>query len=180
MTEPHRYSIGPLAMAVDPGDIDVWLHCAKAGDRMVYATGLALPQKAAGVLRVRELIASHAVNAHCRRVDRGSEWFVVRRAPDSAADPHISHAGRLPRFAPDESLEARVLRQLWRAAASGLVCPTNAELAQMCRLPTADAASYRMRKLVSQGLIRIEDNGPRFRRIVTIVASREKTVEGLL
>ncbi|WP_447727255.1 hypothetical protein [Sphingomonas koreensis] len=106
----------------------------------------------------------------------GRNYIAIRCAIDIAAPPIERHAAPVQ----EDELADRVLRRLRRAANLGLVCPTNAELARDCGLKDADAASYRLRKLIGNKLIRVDDQGPNARRIVTIIESGRSTVAGAL
>lgn len=178
------FSIGPLTMMIAAADLEAWLAGAATGDEIVYATGPTLPLESETVLLSRALIAEGVVTPFQRRnaATRGLEYVLRKRVADPNPPAPVRHVP--PRG--DDDLDARVLREISRAANMGLVCPSNMELARACGLfgrggqPDADAASYRFRKLIAAGAIRSEDMGPNKRRIVTIVASGQKTVAGAL
>ncbi len=183
-----RYQIGPIAFAIELDALEAWLDSAPVGDRIVYAHGRAAPSKAAAFVRAGELGRARLLRLHNRRRPDGDwEWLAIRcAAPDADDAPDAVRAPLARADAMHETVEARVLRVLRVAANIGTVCPTNAEIAQACGLlrrdgaPDPDAASYRVRKLVAAGAIRIEDFGPTQRRIVTICGSGAKTVAGAL
>ena len=86
----------------------------------------------------------------------------------------LSHAGRPRRGRTRKRLIRKtslsmVFDMLVRAARRGEPCPTNDELAAACRLSGKMAASYRMRRLVADGQIAVEDHSPFGRRVVTIL-----------
>ncbi len=170
------FPCGPLSFAIEAGVLRAWLLGAEPGDEIVYATGPVVPKSADVVLLVRELTEEGLLRTHQRRAGKTFEYFAVKRVPHADPLPPIRHP--LPRG--DDDADARVLRMLCRAANFAQVCPTNVELAQACGLPDAFAASYRVRKLINAGAIRVEDQGPKMRRIVTILASGQRTVAGVL
>lgn len=156
-----------------------WVARAMPGEDVAYATG-ERPDRSiapfAAQLREAGLVALTA-----KRVGREFRFIAQRRA------------GSIERLAPvrrfnrgqyrergQRTSETMILRALNRAADRGLPCPTNAELARVAGLSGAIAASYRMRRLVAAGKIRVEEPSPLERRVVTIVATGKTTVRGAL
>ena len=62
--------------------------------------------------------------------------------------------------------EERMIRD---AARLGQPCPTNAQIARATGLSSAVAASYRLRRLIADGKLRLEDYGHLERRVATIL-----------
>ncbi len=186
-----RFSIGPLCRWVMPvSDFEAWVQSASAGEVIVYAKGQALAQGSATVLLARELGPNGAKMVELLqrivKVDdrRETEWFAVRvRKSADAAPLHHPADGPSPRAGevPDDSDEQNaILRAFRRAVNLRAVAPTNAELASICGLSNGERARYLVGKLISRGLIKVSDQGPRARRIVTIVATGRETVGGKL
>lgn len=175
---PPRFALGPLAFAVELEALEAWLDAARPGDTFEYAHGRCAPQTAPAFRRAGELGRGGAVQLSQRREGQTFHYLATRLAPVQDAPGEAvppARSASLP-----ETPEERVLLQLRRAANLGMVCPTNAELARACGLKDAAAASYRVRQLVRWGWIRVEDNGPNARRIVTICQTGKRTVEGRL
>lgn len=168
-----RLAPAPAAFSVDVEAFEHWLAASEAGDRFRYATGVALPHKAPAVVLARTMYDEGEVTLTSRRrPDNGEmDWFAVRRAPEKPELPVIVTATA-------EVATGRVLRELRRCALNRLRCPTNAEIARACGLPTPVAASYQLRKLVGAGAIRVLIKGPNAPRVVTIVSTGESTDEG--
>lgn len=168
-------SLARLPLAVDASALDQWASSAMPGDKIIYATGPELPRGSPAVAMARTLANVGLVTLTTRALDGGRDFIAIR----CAIDPNKAAA---PRHAPvqEDELTELVFRRLSRAANLGQVCPTNAELARDCGLPDAAAASYRIRKLIAAKRVRIEDQGPNRRRIVTIVKTGRCTVPGAL
>ncbi len=163
----------PLAAEVD--ELDHWVSIALPGERCIYATGPELPRGAPAVSRARILAESGLVTLTTQAIVGGRNFIAVRCAIDPnkpVVDRHVPPQ--------EDALAEKVLARLRRAANFSQLCPTNAELARDCGLKDADAASYRIKKLIRERKIRVEDQGPNRRRIVTIVATGRRTVPGAL
>ncbi len=162
-------------LAVEAEQLDQWVSTALPGDRCIYATGPELPREAPAVSLARTMANVGLVTLTTQAVAGGRNFIAIR----CAIDPNRPDA---PRHAPvrEDDLAEKVLARLRRAANLGHVCPTNAELARDCGLKDADAASYRIRKLIAARKIRVEDHGPNTRRVVTIVSTGRRTIPGAL
>lgn len=68
---------------------------------------------------------------------------------------------------------AAIVRTISRAAAAGLPCPMNAELAERTGLSTG-AVSHHMSRLAAAGVLNVERTGPNT-RVVTIVETGKRT-----
>ncbi|MBA4092277.1 MAG: hypothetical protein C0494_17030 [Sphingobium sp.] len=169
-----RFGGGALAM-MKPDQLDNWAARALPGEDAVYSVG-ARPGDKIGAA-ARELQAAGLVTMTSKRMD-GRLRHIVQRLADPRPSRKVYAAPR-GRFAPasDDAKRATraVLRLLVRAAKRGEPCPTNAELARAVGLKDAVAASYRMRRLVKDGAIVVEEPSPLERRVVTIVASGART-----
>ncbi|CAN5337825.1 hypothetical protein BH10PSE12_BH10PSE12_02970 [soil metagenome] len=169
-----RFAIGPLSWGIALGDFEAWLVAADAGQEIVYAGGPAMPHGMAVVAAVTEATKAGDVRAHTRRVEGRIEYFAVRRRPEVMA-----RTGRGARDAiAAHSVAGQIFAHLIAAAAAERPCPTNPELARTLGLKDAEAARYGFNQLVAGGRIMVANNGPRMRRIVTIVASGQTTARG--
>lgn len=171
--EAPRFAIGPLTVPIDADVFAELVKRAKPGERVTYAEG---PVALAGhptFTRARAMRDAGLVELfQPRRGDnRGFDFLAVRlaRAPDGAAD-----APKLPGDA-----EAMLALYSERAEA-GQVCPTDGEAVTALGLINRRRAQYCRDVLATAGLIRVESRGPLMRRIVTIVATGKRTVEGAL
>lgn len=169
-----------------PQQLSDWAERAQAGEDVVYCTGVR-PDDSIGAA-ARALCESGVVTLTTRRVaaaSGGGFRFIAQRL----ADPRPSQIRARRRSNPGQFLPASgdakrttraVLRLLVQAANRDAPCPTNAEIAVRVGLNGSVAASYRMRRLVRDGLIQVEEPSPRERRIVTIVATGKKTRRAML
>lgn len=186
MTAPAKFRLGPLGFAITAGDWEAWLKAAKPGEAIVYAHGLVLPQGSAAVIAAREAAAGNMVHLTRRARDgrpgeRAFEWIATKKGAESILGKAAAPAPAAPAVADDgEGPEAAVLRVLTRAANFAMPGPTHAEIARAVGLKDHEAARYLVRKLISAGSIRVEDRGPRARRIYTIVATGKRTKGGAL
>ncbi len=164
-----------------PEQLDHWAARALPGEDVVYSTG-ARPGDAIGAA-VRQLHAAGLVTMTSKRMD-GRLRHIVQRLPEPRPSQQLRKPvprGRFTVASDDAKRTTRmVLRQLARAAGRGEPCPTNAELARAVGLKDAVAASYRMRRLVKDGAIVVEEPSPIERRVVTIVATGKKTRRAML
>jgi hypothetical protein len=146
-------------------DIDAWAVAAPAGDRLVYAhVAPPLPSGDHGGARVRALVDAGLLTSFTSRTDDGERDYVARRT--AMAWPSAEEAAR-----EDETM--RVLSHLRRIVHAGQAMPSNREIARACGLRDKQAASYRLRVLGTEGVIRIEmvRAGGVDQRVVTIVAT---------
>jgi hypothetical protein len=171
-----------------PQQLSDWAERAQAGEDVVYCTGVR-PDDMIGAA-ARALRESGIVTLTTRRMAAGGFRFIAQRL----ADPRPSQIRARRRtnsgqFRPGQCQPASgdakrttraVLRLLVQAANRDAPCPTNAEIAVRVGLNGSVAASYRMRRLVRDGLIQVEEPGPLERRIVTIVATGKKTRRAML
>ncbi len=194
--EAARFTLGPLCRWVMPlGDFDAWVSAAPHGEAVVYAKGQALARGSATVVLVRELVAAgmllhlpQAVRGDPETGVRETYWSCARVRRSSPASPGaLPHPQADARGATADAgagSDAEVLDEIYRAfrraANMGLVAPTNGELAKSLGLNGAERARYLVKKLIAAGQIRVADQGPRARRIVTIVETGRETVPGVL
>jgi len=187
--QPVRVRLGPLCMVVPFGELEAWISDAAPGDRFIYARGQALAHKERTVILARDYAQAGLVTTLQKVVTgadgrRETEYLcerreVLRQAQDerglvAGADPL---ALAFDDVADGEALEA-IYRAFVRAAKLKLVAPTNSELAEALNLRDKRRVRYLVGKLISRSIIRIQDNGPRARRIVTITATGKSTVPG--
>lgn len=156
-------------------DFEQWLDRAVVGDRFVYAWG-AVPQRTFPVwTHAADLHRDGMVRLHHRRNrDGGWDYIAVRGDPPVVA----AKARPAPPVGGDDDPAEKVLRALSRAANFSRPCPSNAELARLCGLNDAAAASYRVRQLRDLGRIVVGEQGPGLPRVVRIVSSGKVTAGG--
>lgn len=164
-----------------------WLAAAASGQRMSYASGPALDPKAGPVLLAARWIAEgRALPLKERGADGVLRHLLEKRAVPrlavlsgaGAARPFDEAQDRNERISGDDerrllpdgrpapqvvmlaegSDEARIYRLLSRCANLGLVCPSNAKVAELLDLPghpmlDRQGVAYRVRQLVKLGLI---------------------------
>lgn len=159
-----------------PEQFRSWAERAQPGEDVVYAEG-ARPGTAIGAA-VRGFMTAGVVELTSIRRD-GQLRFIARRLPQplpSAGRARLPNAGHFMPGAKEGAMTTRaILRILSQAAAHDLPCPTNAELAKRVGLNGAVAASYRVRRLVQSGKIKVDEPSPLERRVVTIVATGKQT-----
>lgn len=164
-----------------PEQLSSWADNARPGDDVVYFTGVRPGDKIGEA--ARSLRESGVVALTSKRVQGGFR-FIAQRLPDPRPSQRMRKPVSRGRFtvASDDARETTrmVLRQLMRAARRGEPCPTNAELARVVGLKDAVAASYRVRRLVKDGKIIVEEPSPLERRVVTITASGLRTRRAML
>lgn len=140
---------------------------AQPGECLIYGRGERPAREA--VQAMRPLVESGVLHpaAQCRD---GVCTFTVQRGtgPIDLSRPR-ARRGAVRRRRMRKTDLTLVFEMLVRAAKAGRACPTNEEIARKCGLSDKLAASYRMRKLVHQGLIAVEDRSPYGRRVVTIL-----------
>lgn len=160
-----------------------WVADAAPGSQIVYARGAALPS-GAGVDLVRALAQAGTVAPVRRRAPHGFDFIAQRTRSPFALNAAIARISRGPvRRARKASTktECRALyRLIKKAAAEGRPCPTNAELARSIGLKDADAARFRLRRIVAEGLVEFTDHGPNERRVARIIETGAVTPRGAL
>ena len=164
----------PIGRTVE--EFDRWVAGAKTGERLLFAEGDRPPYHLPVWAHAGDAAREGVVHIHHRRAEAGWWHFVAARA--APAEPGTANAKTcLAEVEASEPTEA-VLRAVRRAANFDRPCPSNAELAQLCGLKDAAAASYRLRILRDLGRIRIVDYGPGLPRVITICASGKSTAKG--
>ena len=159
-TGQRGFALGPLAVAIEVSAFEAWFARAQPAERIEYAAGPVLPRSAAVVAMAREWATAGLVTLTTAKGPRGHSFLAVRAGRAKATEPPAC-----PMTADGESCDAVILRTLRRAANFGLACPTNAQLAQAAELPNADAARYRLRRLVDTGALSMEAGDNHVRRI---------------
>ncbi|MBD3747775.1 MAG: winged helix-turn-helix domain-containing protein [Sphingopyxis terrae] len=163
-------------------DLQGWVRGATPGASVCLGVASSVP--AATQPALRALTDAGLIDIARKRVGDGRYSFEVqRRSRRYVAPTPVQKAPTRPRGGMHArragTVERRVLKLLLTAAAKGLPCPTNAAIARAVGLSDGIAASYRLRRLVARGLIRVAvPEDPRLHRIVTIVASGESTKGG--
>ena len=163
-----EYRIGPLCWGVDVGDFAAWLRTARPGDVIRYAGGPSLPRSMPIVAPIARALAAGQVRTHLAREDGTIVYFAVRRGPDGSC----AQASDWPE---PGSAPARMIELLAATARAGKPCPSNAVLAIALGLSGKEQARYALRQLTEAGLVAVRNRGPKLRRIVTILASGERT-----
>lgn len=166
------FKIGPLAMAIPVSDLEAFARDAAPGDQILYASGRMPPYGTATWLLAGELGRAGSLHLKQRRTGDGNEYIAEKRPGGVAAAQPVPEA---PRY---DGVDEDLLALLKRCANLGQVCPTNAEIRAAFDLKDTAAASYRMRKLVQAGEIRVLDHGPTERREVTIIETGKTTIRG--
>ena len=141
---------------------------ASPGEVIEYARGDRPP---ADLVRgMRPLVEAGILHPTQHR-DGGQIRFLVQRGAGdlTSALSRRPRRGVVRRRRVRKSSISMVFECVASAARKGAACPTNEELALACGLSGRLAASYRMRKLVAEGRIAIEDRHPYGRRVVTIL-----------
>lgn len=163
--------MGPLTRVVPVSEFEAWIGSAATGAQIAYADGLAAPRATATFHLAREMSDAGYVDLFTRKVDGRTEWLARRKRPVEvavAARPPVEPVS-------DDGDDARLLNWLRRCANMRMPAPTNAEIANAYNLRNPSAASYLMRKLREAGAITWVDDGPAWRRSVTIVATGRST-----
>lgn len=170
-----------MSHMVSPDQLRDWVARSIPGEDVVYGQGERPRREVA--LYARQLQDAGLVALTSKRERDGFRFIAQRRAgafEALQARRAVGNRGRFKRKAVLATAETLILRALKRAAARSRPCPTNAELAAAAGLSGAIAASYRVRRLAQRGLIIVEEPSPIERRVVTIVATRQKTVRALV
>ena len=183
LAEPVRVRVGPLCMVVPVGELEAWVRDAKPGHRFTYAKGQVLAHGERTVIAARDYYDAGLVQLLSKVTTlpdgrRETEWFVERRNAVAALAVAVT---RIEPDCPADAEElAAILREFSRAANFRLVAPTNGELADRLNLNGARRVRYLVGKLIRDRAIRVVDQGPRARRIVTIMSTGKSTVPGRL
>jgi hypothetical protein len=164
-----RQRVSRLCLAVSAANFRAW-HAKGAERRIVYAQGPSLDQGCEVAILVREMIAAGRLRAFHERRQDGGGWNFIAERIDVAIEAQPS--GEMDQLTGDQ---VRVLAVLSHYAGAGLPCPTNSVLAREARVRDGYAARYIVRRLADAGRIRVENRGPRLTRIVTIIATGERT-----
>lgn len=152
--------------------LTAWFKAAGPGSNVLFAAGPAVDWTEPAAALVKGWLDAGAVTVHpSGRDGNGALRHIVKRA-----FPPVDTATRVARDRDfDATCEGRVFRLIEEAALDGLPCPTNATIAELAGLRDADAASYRIKRLVAWGRLKVEAPHPAHDRgagrVVTIVAS---------
>lgn len=175
--EAVGYSLPPLSWAVAAQDLHNFVRAAARGRRMVYARGVEPPRGHACWALAGELQAAGLVHLFERRRDGERQWIAERSSrPLVAPQRPVTLLDDDPRDAEIDRLY-RVIRRVCRL---GLPGPTNDELARRAELKNAERARYLLRALIAAGHVRVQDNGPRQRRIFTLLPEGGQSRGGAL
>lgn len=151
------------------GDILDQLSRAAPGTTIEYGRGSTPPRDL--VQAMRPLVEAGMLHPTSRRVNGEMRFLVQRGSGDlSSALARRQSRGVARSRRIRKTSTSMVFDSLVRAARRGMPCPTNEELARSCQLSGKLAASYRMRVLVGEGKIAVEDHSPYGRRVVTILS----------
>lgn len=165
-----QFTLSPLTAVRPDSELLSFVQGARIGDRFIYAVGRVTPRGHPTFRLAGALAEARRVTLVQRRRDDGLiEWIAERRREVSAPDTVA--------VATDED-DDTVLRAIKRRINFGRAMATNEELAKECGLKDAARASYVLRRLRQRGTIRLIEPGPGKRRVVTIVATGARTVEG--
>jgi hypothetical protein len=165
------FQIAALTLCRPSAELLAWAACAKIGERFVYAVGRVEPRSDPIWRLAGSLADARRVTLVRDRRGDGLIEFIAERIRETPRPVVIVQT--------DDDDDA-VLRAIRRRLNLRLPMATNAELARECSLKDANRASYVLRRLIARGVIQIVEMGPKQRRIVTLMATRQKTVEGSL
>lgn len=153
------------------GDIFEFARTARPGEAMEYGRGDHPPRDV--VRAMRGLVDAGVLRPVTRRIGGreggGFQFLVQKGAGGDGPVARAARRGAVRRRRVRKTSLSMVFDCLARAARRGEACPTNEELARHCGLSGKLAASYRVRRLVAEGRIAVEDRSPFGRRIVTIL-----------
>lgn len=145
---------------------------ARVGENVIYARGPVLDPRNPVVALVRDWREAGRVVTAQKRVQGELVYLFQRCAgvPDRARprlriDPEMS-----------ERAEGRLLAHLSRLANMGLVCPSNAELADGAGLRNAEAVKYAFKLLKAAGHVRVLPLDGQ-QRVIEIIATGERTAQ---
>lgn len=156
-SESVRYRIAPLTTYAKPEQMRVWVSCADAGDRCVYAIGPVLGSDPSATL-AREFADAGRVHLSRERDGRGFRYFMEKRPAKSAP--------LLGEELSDE--DARLLDLLAAASEAGLPCPSYAEIADKLDFSTRWHARRRMNALMASGRVQIVCEEGNFKRVIIV------------
>lgn len=169
--------MSPPYKVITRAELEAWCADAAAGERKLYARAAELPQPIGAAARA--LAERGLVTLARRRAALGDpfEFLAIRLSRPVEARPERPkmQAGAAARAAHARREEAEraaeaVMGALIAAARLNHVCPTNAQLAEIARLPSAEAASKIVCALRDEARIDVQFND-HVGRVVTIRAS---------
>lgn len=153
-----------------------WARGASPGASRTLGEGAALPSATGAI--VASLSDAKVIDIVRRKIAAERYSFIVQRRTGRYVDRAARRISTMPQVRRGV-YERRILKILIAAAAKGLPCPTNGVLARLVGLSGEVAASYRLRRLVAAGKIRVAvPDDPRQHRVVTIVATGKTTRGG--
>ena len=160
-------------------DLDGWAAQARLRERTIYGEG-ERPRQAVARAAVRLIDAGQIVTMR-RRMPSGAFLFIAEKR--GGVGPSRSAVRRARPFAArGRSAETIILRLIRDCVRVGAPCPTNAEFARRAGLSGAVSASYRLRRLVAAGKLKLDDFGPFERRVATVLpdggSTPRATIEG--
>lgn len=166
-------TLGAQAMTIPASVLEAFARDGAPGARITYAQGRDEPRTAATWLLAGELAQAGWLRLFRQRTPGGFEFLAEKRDRGDIG-------AAAPRAVMPDAADDALLAMLRRAANFDQPCPTNVEIAAALNLKDAVAASYRMRKLIQLGAIRVTDHGPKERREVTIAETGKSTPRGKL
>jgi len=165
------FHIAALTVCRPSAELLAWAAHARIGENFIFAVGRVEPRADPIWALARSLADARRVTLTRRRRDDGVIEFIAQRIRETA---------RPADAAPVDDDDDAVMRAIKRRLNLRLPMATNAELARECSLKDQSRASYVLRRLIGRGVIQVIEIGPSQRRVVTVVATRQKTVEGSL
>lgn len=154
--------------------IDAWIAVAKAGDRFVYASRMALPRVCAGAARMRVLAERKLVLLVRPRSTLDPTIFnytAIRTAVPSALTRPVRDklsVASAPLAHDEAAAVDALLPVLERFASKGRPCPTDKQLAERAGL-SPDAIAPTLAAMVASHLIHVQGaRPPTYRRIIIL------------
>jgi hypothetical protein len=175
---PHVAKLAPLTLVVAEVQFDGWFQSAHKGGLVIYAVGVALPQKNATCLKVGKLAREGRLALTQRPLEQPGcarkFEYCARRLADPAPGAQKRKPGRST-VSLEGSIEGKILAEIARAANFGRPCPSYAELARALDLPNREIARYRFQRLADLGFLEILPERQNQRRVVRITATGKFT-----
>lgn len=175
----HTAKLAPLTLIVSEAQFDGWFQTAAKGHLVVYAVGIGLPRKNAVCVKIGGLARAGRLALMQRPLDQPGcarkFEYCARRLADTPAPAKLSRKASRPKESLAGTIEGRILAEVSRAANFGRPCPSYAELARACDLPTREIARYRFQRLIDLEYLEVKPERQNQRRVVRIIETGKMT-----